>query len=147
MKRSRGGFPELRPAGDSLEQQLARNTAQLRRITHFLQTVTTWNRALVRATEILARGGAPEAPRPGARIGPRQPPTELRARYDSLTPRERQVMLLVVKGLPNKQTAAELGTALVTVKIQRASVMKKMQAGSIADLVRMAEKLRLLGGA
>ena len=65
----------------------------------------------------------------------------LRQHFDALTARERQVMGLVVAGKRNKQIAAELGNSEITVKIQRAHIMHKMQAKSVADLVRMAERL------
>jgi FixJ family two-component response regulator len=66
---------------------------------------------------------------------------EQRARYDLLTQREREVLALVVAGLLNKQIAAQLGTTQFTVKIHRKAVMQKMQASSLADLVRMGAKL------
>lgn len=71
----------------------------------------------------------------------------LRSRMNSLTPRERQVFELVVTGLLNKQVADRLGTAEKTVKVHRASVMRKMHADSVAELVVMAERLGIIGGA
>jgi FixJ family two-component response regulator len=67
----------------------------------------------------------------------------VRQRYDRLTPREREVMRLVVAGWLNKQIAADLGTSEIMVKVHRGQVMRKMQAASVADLVRMAAQLRI----
>jgi FixJ family two-component response regulator len=67
---------------------------------------------------------------------------EIRGRYDSLTPREKEVFKLVVAGLLNKQIGGELGTSELTIKTHRGRVMDKMGAESVADLVRMSERLK-----
>ena len=68
----------------------------------------------------------------------------LHERYKTLTPREREVMALVVSGLLNKQIAAEIGASEATVKIHRGNMMQKMQVGSLIELVRIADKLKIL---
>ena len=67
---------------------------------------------------------------------------ELRDRYETLTPREKEVLALVVSGLLNKQIGAELGASELTIKTHRGRVMEKMRAESLADLVRMFERLK-----
>jgi len=68
---------------------------------------------------------------------------DLQERYQTLTAREREVMTLVVSGMLNKQIASEIGASEATVKIHRGHVMQKMQAGSVVDLLRMADKLKI----
>jgi RNA polymerase sigma factor (sigma-70 family) len=67
----------------------------------------------------------------------------LRERFESLSPREREVVAMVVSGMLNKQTAAEIGTTENTVKVHRSRAMEKMQAKSLADLVKMVERLKI----
>lgn len=69
----------------------------------------------------------------------------LRKRLETLTPREREVLPLVVSGLPNKQIAAEIGTSETTVKVHRSQLMRKMGANSLAELVRLAERIGIPG--
>jgi FixJ family two-component response regulator len=70
---------------------------------------------------------------------------DVRTRFESLSPREREVMTLVTRGLMNKQVAGELGLSEITVKLYRAQAMRKMDADTLADLVRLAEQLSLHG--
>lgn len=70
---------------------------------------------------------------------------DVRRRFESLSPREREVMTLVTRGLMNKQVAGELGLSEITVKLYRAQAMRKMDADTLADLVRLAEQLTLHG--
>jgi FixJ family two-component response regulator len=67
--------------------------------------------------------------------------SELKQRFESLTPRERDVFALVITGRPNKQLATELGLSEMTIKVHRSQITKKMKAGSIVELVRMADRL------
>jgi FixJ family two-component response regulator len=81
------------------------------------------------------------------RCAEREERTELRRRYASLPPRERDVLAGIVAGLLNKQIAGELGTSEATVKEQRGHLMVKMEAGSVAELVRFAARLGIAPGA
>ena len=76
-------------------------------------------------------------------MGSRQTTAAISALYQTLTAREKEVMLFVTKGLMNKQIAGELGLSEITVKIHRGHVMRKMEVHTLADLVRIAERLGL----
>jgi FixJ family two-component response regulator len=91
--------------------------------------------------EVLLNAGRQALDRSRIALGEEAQIEELRKRYASLTPRERQVMALVVSGLLNKQIGAELGISEITVKAHRGQVMHKMKADSVASLVKMAARL------
>jgi FixJ family two-component response regulator len=78
-----------------------------------------------------------------ARLEQDRATAELKIRFETLTPREREVMAFVASGRLNKQIAADLGVSEITVKVHRGQVMRKMQASSLPDLARMADQLQL----
>ncbi len=81
-----------------------------------------------------------------ARLRKQAAEVDLHERFSTLTPREREVMALVARGLLNKQIAAEIGLSEITVKVHRGQAMRKMRADSVADLIRMADNLGMTDG-
>jgi FixJ family two-component response regulator len=80
-----------------------------------------------------------------ARLEDESKVADLRTRHESLTARERQIMALLVAGRVNKQIAAEIGISEVTVRLHRGQIMRKMRASSLADLIRIADKINFDG--
>ena len=133
----------LRLMGDIFNYSLARKHAY-QALQRANQQVRILRKGLASANEQLRAAAGQALEQERQELARRQEASRVRQLLDSLTPREREVFLLVAAGLPNKQIAARLGVSLQTVTLHRGRLMRKLQLRSVAELVRLAEKARSL---